>query len=228
MNRAEADKLVGKRVSAWTSANGVYVGTLVEVLPRRPWRGKVLVDGIQSPAVCWEQGRGFRRGVRAGDVIEVGGTNIEPTDAVCTTDYIGLMEAEADRFEADFRSYMAGAHGDPSDTRVAKLYAWRQRAAEDVRSAIARLRYEALPVEEAVEVEVSGDMVSLRIQPDDAVEQALWNLPRPRARRETEPGRWTVPLELVDILRDRLAETPGDTSRVLLARLGDAPRPPSP
>jgi len=47
--------MVGRRVSAFTTANGCYVGNLTEVTEDRPWRGKVPIDGIQSVAQCFEQ-----------------------------------------------------------------------------------------------------------------------------------------------------------------------------
>lgn len=49
MNRAEAIKLIGSRVEVWTSANGCYVGRLVEIVPSRPWRG-VVGHEIDKPA----------------------------------------------------------------------------------------------------------------------------------------------------------------------------------
>lgn len=80
MNRQEAEAMIGQQVSAWTAANGIYAGELIEVLPYRPWRGKVKVTGVQT-AACFETARGTRqrRGFRPGDVIEVGGVNIQPT-----------------------------------------------------------------------------------------------------------------------------------------------------
>lgn len=35
MTRQEAEKLVGTRVEAWTSCNGIYVGILEAVVPQR-------------------------------------------------------------------------------------------------------------------------------------------------------------------------------------------------
>ena len=68
MNRAEALTLVGTRVMAWTAANGVYVGELIEVTTHRP-------------AQAFEFNRSRpRRGFRPGETIEVGGVNIEPSE----------------------------------------------------------------------------------------------------------------------------------------------------
>lgn len=81
MNRQAAEALVGSRVQAWTAANGIYIGTLVGVTNGKPWRGRVLIDGVCSPAQAFEIGRSKpRRGFRPGETIEVGGTNIKPTD----------------------------------------------------------------------------------------------------------------------------------------------------
>ena len=80
MNKAEALALVGFRVCAYTSMNGAYTGTLVEIIsePRRPWRGKVLIDGVAEPAQPYEYGCSLRRGFRPGEYITVGGVNITP------------------------------------------------------------------------------------------------------------------------------------------------------
>lgn len=81
MNRAEASQAIGKRVRAWTAANGVYVGTLREVRARQgaPWRGVVLVEGILEVAVHFERGGFCRRGYRPGETLEVGGQSITLT-----------------------------------------------------------------------------------------------------------------------------------------------------
>ncbi len=81
MLRAEAEGLIGSRVSVWTAANGTYVGELVEVVPHRPWRGRLRITGVLKVACHWEVGRGVcRRGFRPGEEIEAGGSSIEPTD----------------------------------------------------------------------------------------------------------------------------------------------------
>lgn len=78
MTRQAAQALIGTRVEAWTAANGIYVGTLVEVRGS-PWRGTVEIDGVLRPA-DFEYGRPRpRRGFRPGERLEVGGINIRPT-----------------------------------------------------------------------------------------------------------------------------------------------------
>jgi hypothetical protein len=82
MNRVEAVKVIGRRVRAWTAANGVYVGTLKEVKAEHgmPWRGVVLIDGVVEVAVHFESGGFVRRGYRPGETLEVGGQSVEMTD----------------------------------------------------------------------------------------------------------------------------------------------------
>ena len=57
--------------------NGSYVGVLKEVVPNRPWRGRVRLDGVLE---CWciIGPGGSRRGLRLGEVYEFGGVNIKP------------------------------------------------------------------------------------------------------------------------------------------------------
>ena len=99
MRRQEAELLVGKPVQAWTSANGIYVGELVEVIRSAKWRGKVRITGVLKVATPYEIGRlKQRRGFRPGDIIEVGGINIKPTDVTGTT-YLGALQTELDSFK---------------------------------------------------------------------------------------------------------------------------------
>jgi hypothetical protein len=101
MTRQEAEKLIGSRVEAWTAANGVYVGELVRVVPRRPWRGVVRITGVLRAATAWEVRRvRQRRGFRTGEEIEVGGVNIKPTEATGTT-YLEVLRADL----ADLKRY---------------------------------------------------------------------------------------------------------------------------
>lgn len=95
MNKAQALNLIGHRVDVWTSANGCYVGTLKEIVAEkgRPWRGRVLIDGILAPAQHFERGSACRRGFRVGEVIEAGGVNIHPTEATGAQDYLIILEA---------------------------------------------------------------------------------------------------------------------------------------
>lgn len=116
MLKSEAQTLVGTRVSAWTAANGTYSGTLVEVLSEkgRPWRAKVLIDGVLAVATHFEIGKGaMRRGFRPGEEIEVGGSSISP----CSTagpSYAAALEAEIEKLtgwvERDPASRYAGLH----------------------------------------------------------------------------------------------------------------------
>lgn len=46
MTKTEALALVGQKVTGWSPTWGVYAGTLVEVLPRRPWRGKIRIEAV--------------------------------------------------------------------------------------------------------------------------------------------------------------------------------------
>ncbi len=94
MDENSATGLIGKRVSAWTAAQGVYLGYLQEVVAvkGRPWRGVVRIDGIAQPAQHSEMDKACRRGFRVGETIEVGGVNISETDVVCETDYAQILE----------------------------------------------------------------------------------------------------------------------------------------
>lgn len=87
MQKAEAQKLIGSPVQAWTSANGIYAGTLVEVVTEkgRPWRGRIKVESVLAPAQHFEQGNVCRRGFREGETVEVGGANITPIKEVQET-----------------------------------------------------------------------------------------------------------------------------------------------
>lgn len=95
MKRKEAEALIGKRVSAWTAMNGVYIGTLVSVVGS-PWRGMVLITGVAKPAAIeWARGDRQRRGMRPGETIEVGGSSIEPADWDGKSYLDALIEDEA-------------------------------------------------------------------------------------------------------------------------------------
>ena len=92
MKYADAKKLLGTQVRAWTSMNGQYVGELIEVFGS-PWRGKVRISGVLQPAaVEYARGNRQRRGMRPGDEIEVGGTNVSPID-VPGTSYLDALIA---------------------------------------------------------------------------------------------------------------------------------------
>lgn len=94
MNREEARRLLGRRVSAWTAMNGSYVGKLVEILEPAgaPWRGRVRIDGVLEVWCLFEGGRGRqRKGLNLGQVYEFGGTNVEPA----ADDLRGMTKLEA-------------------------------------------------------------------------------------------------------------------------------------
>jgi len=96
MKYADAKKLLGTQVRAWTSMNGQYVGELVELFGS-PWRGKVRITGVLQPAaVEYARGSRQRRGMRPGDEIEVGGTNVTPID-VPGTSYLDALIADMNR-----------------------------------------------------------------------------------------------------------------------------------
>ncbi|TAL72869.1 MAG: hypothetical protein EPN79_02175 [Burkholderiaceae bacterium] len=99
MNKTEAQEFLGRMVSAWTAANGTYVGTLIEVVAAkgRPWRGRVRITGVLTIACHWEIGCSgpIRKGFRPDDEIEVGGLNIKPCEHEGTT-YLAALEASND------------------------------------------------------------------------------------------------------------------------------------
>lgn len=103
MNKAEAIELIGKPVEAWTAANGVYAGTLVEVVAKKgsPWRGIVKIESVWSPAQHFERGDVCRTGKRPGETIEVGGVNIKPIESVGEpVDYLEILERDLANLEA--------------------------------------------------------------------------------------------------------------------------------
>lgn len=100
MKRKEAEKLIGTRVEAWTSMNGSYIGTLEEVFGS-PWRGRVRITGVVKPAVVYDltrRGSPQRRGFRPGQVIEVGGMSIKPTEEEGAS-YLEALRRELEIFE---------------------------------------------------------------------------------------------------------------------------------
>ena len=102
MKREEALTLVGRTVSLWTAANGQYVGTLLEVLPTRPWRAKALITGVLAPATHYERGAACRRGFRPGETLEVGGSSVALTD-VAGGDYLSALH----RSREDHKRWLA-------------------------------------------------------------------------------------------------------------------------
>jgi len=73
MKRTEAQKLLGKRVSAWTATHGVYSGILLDIIcqPGKPWRGRVKIIELTDA-----QGADAKRWYAPGTVIEVGNCSI--------------------------------------------------------------------------------------------------------------------------------------------------------
>ena len=61
MKREEIEPYIGKRVSAWTAMNGSYSGVLIKLLPCKPWRGIVEIDGVLECWCVYEAGRGKQR-----------------------------------------------------------------------------------------------------------------------------------------------------------------------
>lgn len=107
MLRADAKKLEGTLVEAWTPAWGEYVGTLIEVTDDRPWRGKVAIQyikkypisGLSSPAGNWVNRHPFYEG----RIVEVGGVNIKPYTGELPSDYdtslVQALETEISKYE---------------------------------------------------------------------------------------------------------------------------------
>jgi hypothetical protein len=133
MKREEALQLVGQQVSAWTAANGEYVGTLLEVLPTRPWRAKVLITGVLSSATHYERGGVCRRGFRPGEELEVGGSSIKPNPKSAGGTYLEAVQAaQADSqrwFEKDPQHRDAWAHKGTAEALVLVIEAEQRRLA---------------------------------------------------------------------------------------------------
>lgn len=102
MNRQEAEKLIGQKCLAWTSANGEYVGILEEVIPKRPFRAKIRITGVLSPACVFDVTRFTpRKGFRPGDSIEIGGVNLKTTDLEGGS-YLDALKGELAGLEDSF------------------------------------------------------------------------------------------------------------------------------
>lgn len=126
MNRAQAEAAIGSHVSAWTAVNGQYVGTLVEVIPRRPWRGVVKITGVLEAASVVD--RVPRKGFRPGELIEVGGQSIKPT----TEQGISYLEA-MERSLAQIKKWVEEAE---QNTNRSKDLWWAKPASELMRKQI--------------------------------------------------------------------------------------------
>ncbi len=100
MLKKDAEQLVGKKVKVWTAANGEYVGILKEILPTKPWRGKVEITGVLKCACVYEIARITRprHGFRCGDFIEAGNSSISATDEIGFS-YLEALENEKKKFQ---------------------------------------------------------------------------------------------------------------------------------
>jgi len=158
MNRKQAEKLIGTRVHAWTSANGEYVGELVQVKPGAKWRGVVRIDGIMVPPVTFEFGRRYpRRGFRVGELIEVGHSSITPTEAYGVTDYLSILEGQAADFRQKHEDYLAGKFGNPNDPVCVQNYAWYAAGAKMVEQAIEIERQRLAELDRAPDADDAND-----------------------------------------------------------------------
>ena len=130
MRKKEAEQLVNQKVTAWTSANGEYVGIL-EAVSGSPWRGAVRITGVLAPAVFWDRTRAsIRRGFRIGETITVGNSSITPWDAETGkegTTYLAALSAKVEQFKA----WNTRPHCDPKDL------AWLPGAIQDGEKAVA-------------------------------------------------------------------------------------------
>lgn len=77
MTKTEALDLVGQKVTGWSPTWGVYAGTLVDILPRRPWRGKIRVEAVLAYP-CQIGSPLGRLPFAEGTVKEFGHSSIEP------------------------------------------------------------------------------------------------------------------------------------------------------
>ncbi len=77
-------ELFSQKFKASTPFNGVYVGRVIGEETKS--RKRFLIDGVISPALPLEMNGMRRRGYRVGEIIEVPGHAVKPTDAM-GTDY---------------------------------------------------------------------------------------------------------------------------------------------
>jgi len=160
MKYADAKNLIGTQVRAWTAMNGYYVGELVEIFGS-PWRGKVRITGVLKPA-AFETARGNRqrRGMRPGDEIEVGGTNIAPIDAPGTSYLEALVE------ELNLETRMLGEAG-PKDM------GWLTRSVELRKQQIEAERAAAHAV--SIRVAMGSDALAFARAEQAASPGAFWD-----------------------------------------------------
>ena len=81
-------ELFDQKYKATTPFDGVYVGRVVG--HEGSSRKRVLIEGVLTPALPLELGGVRRRGYRLGEVIELPGHAVKPTEAV-GTDYLSAV-----------------------------------------------------------------------------------------------------------------------------------------
>lgn len=150
MRRQDAIDLVGTYVTAWTAANGQYVGILEEVTHHRPWRARVRITGVLNPAQAFEVGRVHpRRGFRVGELIEVGGGNCKPAEheeVGMGVDYAEAVDWEIRHLESHEQQILASSEDHQSG------YLWAIRGELDGQRRVReRLQAGAWPSAQAVQ-----------------------------------------------------------------------------
>ena len=97
MTRQEASELIGKNVFCWTGLRGCYIGRLLEVVPVRPWRGKVEICAVAEYPVqgMSANGAGFKRRKPAafGAIWEFGNSSIKEHTGVVPDYQNSIIEA---------------------------------------------------------------------------------------------------------------------------------------
>jgi len=80
--------LFDQKYKAMTPFDGVYVGRVIGTEGKS--RKRVLIEGVISPALPLEMNGSRRRGYRIGEVIELPGHAVKPTEAN-GTDYLSAI-----------------------------------------------------------------------------------------------------------------------------------------
>jgi hypothetical protein len=109
MNKNEAQKLVGRRVCVGMGADGVYVGELLE-LQGSPWRGRVRITGVLSPARHLANGAVCRRGYRPGEFVDAGQGTVAPTHEAGKATYLEAVSAELNQHKGSHSGYQTSTH----------------------------------------------------------------------------------------------------------------------
>ena len=108
MRRQEAEKLIGKKVLAWTGLNGTYIGDLVRLTDSRPWRGEVRILAVSdypTHGVSLMGGWKKRTPFREGEVRDFGNASIRLYEGDVPT-YADSVRMALDRDLAKFREYL--------------------------------------------------------------------------------------------------------------------------